>query len=409
MGLGGLFFGYLTIPHFVYFYFALSSVAVGLLIYAIALLIIYSTRSRKFKITALQFSILALATASICIYKTDDISRQIFSLIAIAVIFLSTNMFFGDFTSRADSDVKGIIKTLFYALLLIGLAGKLSLFNPGNYAVKETVFPFSEPSHYALSLGPIACAYMLQLKTRGRLSVAVVVLLLGLWFPNSTLLAESLLLFIVILRFWVQACVATLAILLALSIGVQGLEELPHYDYFAGRLGLLDERENLTFLVYKQGWQQAAIAFSENYGLGIGFQRFGQESAGDAANRIDALYGIESNRMDGSNLGSKLVGEFGYVGIILSCSMVIYSSYCLIRLRRILTRCHIDHRYTVSIFYAFSYMYLIEVVFRGLSYFDPWFFIFCFGVSQMTRRAQLFKPHLSGDKGISRSEIIVIT
>ncbi len=384
LGVAILLIGYITVPHFVFVYFGQSSLGIGLFLYSIGLFFLYLARGR-FVVTTLQLCILAFITASICVSGLGDIGHQLYSLVVLAFIFVCTNNLLSDLASRNDGKVKQIVGITFYILFVVGVLGLVAPFTPGRYAIfYQTVFPFSEPSHYALALGPIACAYMLQLRDKGRLMVPVLVSLMALGYPNATLLAVALLLFAVFSGVWVLVTAGMLIVASAAFVGYEGLERLPQYDYFATRLGLLEGTQVLTNLVYLEGWQQASIAISESHGLGIGFQRFGSESAGDAALLIENLYGEEVSRKDGSNLGFKLVGEFGFLGIALCGVLVFYSAFSLIQLRRMVISRFTSAKYIQALYYSCTYMFVIEVLFRGLSYFNPMLILVVFGMGRIS-------------------------
>ncbi len=374
-----LFVGYLTIPSFIFVYFGQSSLAAGLLFYAIGLLFLYAFQSR-ITLSPLQLFILIVAMASIAVHHEGELTRQLLSTVVMGVIFVATNSYFRHLESRQDRTLRQIVRFTFYTLCLIGVVGKVIVFRPGNYALRSSVFPFPEPSHYALVFAPIACAYMLQFPKRQQAGVAALVLLMGLIYPSVTLIAASVLLLMISLRVW--AAILTLVVSCT-AVGVVGsgaLEQLPQYEYFTDRLGRNDESRSLTFLVYTQGWQQAAIALKETNGIGVGFQRFGQESAGAVAVRIEEYFGQEYNRKDGSNLGSKIIGEFGLLGLAVCISMVLYAGYSLLKLRRYEGGRRV--RYFDLVCMSLSGMFIIEVAFRGMSYFSPILYLYCYSVSR---------------------------
>ncbi len=383
-----LFISFFTIPQFIFVWFDQSSIGGGLFLVTLGMFALYLIQGRLC-LTRVQIGALVLAGVSICLYRPGDLPRQILSWLVIAFIFLSTNNFFKDLTTRSDRDIRRVVKITFYSMMVIGVGGKFALFKTGPYATDIRVFPFFEPSHLALTLGPIACAYLFQLRLTGRLMVVSSVLGLGLWYPNLTLLAIAGLLLVLALRGWF---LLTSAVFLAGSVFLAGfgnLEKYPQYNYVAARLGRGNDGENLTYLGYVQGWQQVAIAIHETHGLGIGFQRFGRESAGEAAQKIVETFGHPVSRMDGSNLGVKIAGEFGFVGIGI-CVWMIWNSakgYC--RLRRLQARGFEGLQYVDAFFYSCTYMFFIEIVFRGLAYFNPTFFLYIYGVSRLSGRGHI--------------------
>jgi hypothetical protein len=383
--------GYLTVPSFVFVYLQQSSLRAGLMAYSVFLALFYLIRKGRLSITPLQLCIGALIAFSIVLYRTDDLPRQIFSLVAIVFIFVSTNRFFDEIASCSAETLKSVISTVFYTLIVAALLGKHSLISIGHFDTYKSAFPFSEPSHLALTLGPFACAYMFYVRRTRRFLVPLAVCSLALWYPNLTMLAVALLLFVVFLPFWVLVAGAAAIAFGAAYIGEEGLQHLPQYDYVAGRIGHSDTTDNLTYLVYIEGFQQAAIALEDTNGLGIGFQRLGKERAGEAADHIERHFGVPVSRQDGSNLGFKLVGEFGYLGVFLCCSMFLISGFALFRLRQVHFSCAPAELNFDILLHSCIYMFLIEVAFRGLSYFNPMLFLYIYGIGTLSRHRRLHR------------------
>jgi hypothetical protein len=381
--MGLLLLGFLTVPHFVFVYFGQSSVAMGLFAYAVSLLLLYAGRSRL-RLNTTQWGILGIVTTSILFYRGSDLSRQLLSLAVMALIFFAANCLFRDLERQSDRALRRIVKCFFFLLLAIGINGKLSLLAPGAYAPEITVFPFYEPSHFALTFCPVACAYLLQLQGWRRLGAAGLCLAMALWYPNTTFLAGCVLMFLVILRAWLLLFGGAVLALVGAYVGFQEVERLPQYEYFASRMGGQEADDNLTYLVYVQGWEQARIAVSGTYGLGVGFQRFGREPAGETADRIESRYGVPVNRQDGSNLGTKLIGEFGLLGAMATALMVLRAGWSFFQLRKLCRRKLVRARTIDVLFLSCALMFVIEVFFRGMSYFNPMLYLYCYSVGRLT-------------------------
>ena len=386
-----LLIGLFTVPSFVFVFLDQSSLTAGLVLYALFLIAIYSLRKRH-TLTKTQVVLLCLAMLSIVasnvILKTGDLSRQAWSWVALAVIFVGTNHLFRSIEHRGGIKIRTIIKIVFHALLVIGLIGKMRLLDIGMYSTaSKPIFPFSEESHYALTIGPIACVYMMQIAPRFRILIPVILLGMGLWYPNLTLLLEATFLFALLIN--LRTFVVVIVVMLGIYASAEWLAELEGVKYAKSRIFASDEKENLTKLVYLQGWEQARIATRESHGLGIGFQSFGKESSGDYSIRVQNFHGSELNRKDGSTLGAKLVGEFGVIGAVLVIGAVMLSAYAFIRLRRTVRIRAVstsDHDY---IYLSIAYMFMIEMVFRGFSYFNPMILLYLYGIGRLAAATTL--------------------
>ena len=95
--------------------------------------------------------------------------------------------------------------------------------------------------------------------------------------------------------------------------------------YFSDRLKLTTDSDNLSVLVFVQGWQLAYNSLKETYGLGIGIQQLGfvkvETEAGDT---IIRLLGRNVNDTDAGLTFGKIVSEFGLLGVFL---IIIYLKY----------------------------------------------------------------------------------
>ena len=201
----GRWLGYLTVPHFVFVYFQQSSVGIGLLFVSMGLLVFYAAKGRL-AITSLQLAtlfVIFLSIVSSCLlFDSSAINRQLVSFICIGLVCVATNGLFRDVALRRPEVVRAVISNAFWFLVLIGITGKLRLFDPGVYAgYPKPIFPFAEESHYALTLGVIACIYMTQIQPRLRLGIPILLLGFAAWFPNTTMLCSALMLTAVLFSF----------------------------------------------------------------------------------------------------------------------------------------------------------------------------------------------------------------
>jgi cell division protein FtsW (lipid II flippase) len=123
-------------------------------------------------------------------------------------------------------------------------------------------------------------------------------------------------------------------ILFAVSSGLLLIN--PDIAYFVDRLTASNESNNLSVLVYIQGWEMIPYYFSRTYGWGIGFQQLGETFfTSPASTSINALIGMDLNLNDGSFIFSKLCSEFGYFGLIACVIYIFYFFRALIILRKI--------------------------------------------------------------------------
>jgi hypothetical protein len=183
---------------------------------------------------------------------------------------------------------------------------------------------FSEPSHLAFALFPcIAVLLVAEQKTTRQRGMCALLGLLVL-SRSSTLIA--FIAAFVIYRLLIhgkfrQTAIFTLGVAVVVILGA-----LIDYNRFivptiARVAGIMmpTETENISSLVYVQGWQDAWFNFRRTYGLGLGLNMMGCSPLPDVPARFGlTLIGLGGlNAEDGSFLFSKIVSETGIFGIIL--------------------------------------------------------------------------------------------
>jgi hypothetical protein len=242
------------------------------------------------------------------------------------------------------------------------LAG-LPSFGGGEFAKPVIVFP--EPSHLSFAYLPVLI-FTVATASRGRqflilgsalfLAVALqnLTMLVGIVGASCLALRRSQLLLLV-------GALVLAAVSLALDL-----------SYYADRLLLSANSDNLSTLVYLQGWERAWLNINETYGLGVGFQQFGfVGSLGDVAAKILQLVGASLNLYDGGSTGSKLIAEFGAVGIVLILlylRLVVRGVQLISRAQRIPVAQRDVRR---IFFYSYIVAYASELFIRGNGYISP--------------------------------------
>ena len=150
---------------------------------------------------------------------------------------------------------------------------------------------------------------------------------------------------------------------------------ITQYDYFTSRLVLSNSNDNLSSLVFLQGWDMAFNYLTLTNGLGVGFNQFGIDyPGGEVQEKIFWLFSFERiNQLDGGSVAPKIVGEFGLIGLF-SLGVILYKiSYAFRELRqRALSNLNIR---SDIFFVCVIYTSFIEFFVRGAGYFTPTFFM----------------------------------
>lgn len=361
-------------PSFLYVSLGLPSLFIGfvtvLLVGTVRFCLISKFFSRN-SVSLLFFVLLTLVLSLILNYYKLGF-KSVGSVFVIVLI-----LFLAELLSKAvDENVAGFVKVLnkvFYLLLFFGLVSifyKIESFNYINYP--KSIFTFYEPSHYAITIGPLFILTMLTTKVN-KMTVSLLFLMVGgvsqnltilvFWLIGSWLVIES------------KRMKLTFIVLTSLSIFYFITFHTLEATYYIERLTFNKEVSNLSMLVYMQGWDEMRKALIDSNFLGLGFQMAGSNSPSETALIIINIIGSDKNRVDGGFLAAKLVIEFGIFGIIFLlayCIEFIRSYFYVINNRGIITY---NYLYSILILSLF-----VELFFRGQGYFTFGVFLMAFAV-----------------------------
>jgi hypothetical protein len=295
-----------------------------------------------------------------------------FSLILILKNFIDTNYF-------DNLIIHNVLIKLFKLLILFGvLAFFIKLYPTKNYSqLNKGTFPFFEPSHYVLSIAPFLF-YFINSDSNKKIKIFYFILFISFLsvVNNLTLLLVIIMSLFFLLRTRKQYFFSLLFIIPIIIFFV-----ILNLDYYSSRI-IQNDTENLSALVWIQGWENALIMFKNTYGLGVGFQQFGISGlAGEATDTIAILRASEENstlnQLDGGTLGAKIIGEFGVIGILIIILLSRISILSIIKIKK-------DIKIRNNPIYLFSLCilssYIIEIFARSMSYISHSMFLFLFAL-----------------------------
>jgi hypothetical protein len=200
-------------------------------------------------------------------------------------------------------------------LVAISIEGILGLSIPSPYASPKPMFPFTEPSHFALTLAP----FFLYACVRSRGAIRWSILLLGtlsaVLIQNLTMMIAVMIAAVLCLKRYV-----VVGLLVVIGLAVTQLD----ISYYIERVDLTGDTQNLSTVVYLQGWQLVFESINISSGWGLGFQQLGIHGTSvDASDIIFALVGGYGNILDGGFTFAKIVSEFGAFGLVLICIFLV--------------------------------------------------------------------------------------
>lgn len=268
--------------------------------------------------------------------------RGLLSLILIWLLLISFRI---TFPARLVLD--SIASKFFLQLIILALV--LDYFGVGImlklFGASRSSGPYFEPSHLAFYLLPFI-SFRLLSQPRDYLSWTVLFVSFII-APSSTLLVGVLGIFGLIMarnelpgggRIKLAFLVVVSLFVVLISLDVINITK--SFDRFTGLMSgySTDDRQsdNLSSLVWLNGWSQAMQTLYETNGLGTGFNQMGCgrfENVGSLSPLIFAAAGVVLNSNDGSFLASKMIAELGFVGIIAVMGLTVLSFKAIYRLK----------------------------------------------------------------------------
>ena len=221
----------------------------------------------------------------------------------------------------------------------------------------KPIFPFTEPSHFALVYLPFLFYMAKENIGWRRFLIVAFGFLIGYFIESMTLLVGCMLIALIIISWRYLLIFLSLALIITTQINL---------DYYVARLPFEENRlTNISLLVYLQGWQLMAESMRTTLGWGIGFQQLGiYMKEVEATTQIYALIQYYANILDGGFTLAKVISEFGIFGIGLAFAYVFLIKKYVLN-KRIKTN---SAQYIFSQAILISFM--IEVFIRGVGYFS---------------------------------------
>lgn len=256
------------------------------------------------------------------------------------------------------------------------LAGK------GRYESYSGIF--FEPSHVAFSLFPsIAILLLAQRKMLRRIGMLA---LLGLMlFARSSTLISLTIAWIFFQAFMQRNLTKGILIwtgVLSVGLLMVGYNSVlaPFMDRLLGVSVGTNNTDNISSLVYLQGWQDLWFNFKRTYGLGLGFNMMGCTPLPhvDARGALAGMFDIELNSEDGSFIFSKLVSETGVFGILFLFVIARWFVKLLHKIRKF--ECDVKNN-AIIIQTSLIFLFLFTSILRGGGYFNSAMLLWVVAVS----------------------------
>ncbi len=317
-----------------------------------------------------------VANTGIC---TDKLHKFIFTApLFLALVFLGLEIGW-----RANEEDWLKLQNIAGWILLAAFAGFVVEFllpgwfpNGAKYRVNGAYSGiFNEPSHVAFSLFP-SIIILLLADNKGLRRLGVLALLSLVLFSRSSTLLVLIMVWIlyrvIARRQIVKGAMAVmgvgLLVMLLSAVDYSTFVE-PTLNRINGIIAGHGSTDNVSSLVYLQGWEDARANLLRTYGMGLGFNMMGCSPLPDVPAREVLLSGagLYLNSEDGSFLFSKLVSETGLIGV---ATLVAVAGW-FIRIESAIHRSRLDSSsYAIRVQAALIFLFLIATFLRGGSYFN---------------------------------------
>ena len=249
-----------------------------------------------------------------------------------------------------------------WLLVGIGLWCFIGYQPPSPLDPPRPAFPFTEPSHFALTAAPFVIDGCLRQTLWKRIGWLLVWLGIGFINQSLSLMVATSIAAVVCLPIAYALTGVAIAAIVAAGLDLQ---------YYADRLDLSENSSNLSSLVYQQGWELLREGFTYSRGWGIGFQQLGFAPLNVPTS--DIIYRIlsdDTNLRDGSFLAAKLISEFGVFGVALIAAFMVvavrWALYLRVMVREPRRAQDANVRFAASMVCAF----MTEMFIRDLGYFS---------------------------------------
>jgi hypothetical protein len=320
-------------------------------------------RRRTVSIGVLALCVMAFITAHAVVAAVllpFDGVHALASAVLLAVMIMAGGAF-ADLIMAADAhDVDRVMRWCLLAMGAMVVEGIFGLSPPTAFVSPKPMFPFTEPSHFALTCAPFLLFCAVRARGVPRVALLVVGAAAALMLQNFTFLIAVGLTAAVCLRRSVAVVMVFIVVAVASQLDL---------TYYSSRLDFSQDNANLSTLVYLQGWQLIFESLKNSSGWGLGFQQLGIHGTSvEASDLIYSMVGGYGNILDGGFTFAKIVSEFGVLGLLLIVAYWVLAFGALKQLR-VAARAEVAMDASKVFAAAIILCYWIELFVRGAGYF----------------------------------------
>jgi len=308
--------------------------------------------------------VLAIHLLIASLFHDTALGRAMLSLLVLAALLSGAFMVSAILNRVSDASLEralAFIRIVFVVFAALSVLG-IQLVAVSQYVSSEkSVFPFAEPSHFAIAFSPLLFHACLVNRGWRQIFWLIVGFAIAYLLRNLSLVVAT-----------GAAALVCLPIsrLLPAGLALVAAMGLLDIDYFTDRLDLTAQTQNLSTLIYRQGWELVLDAVQRTGGWGIGFQQLGfVPFDSPSANVLFRILRSDSNILDGGFVAAKLLSELGAIGLALILAYIYLGARLGWKLRRsIASGTSLPPKLVFS--GAVVCGYSIELFVRGLGYFS---------------------------------------
>jgi hypothetical protein len=362
----------LATPSAVSYIFVTSSQAAGTAVaVAVVALALAPSLRLQLRLVAMAMIVAGIGAhfvAARYITPVDNV-RFASSLVLLVGMMLSAHFIAQWLVSVPDDTQRRAMTWLRIAMIMIAIMSMAQI-EPPRWDLSipaKAIFPFTEHSHFALVFTPLLLEGCIRSRGLVRMIWLGSGVLVALLLQNLTILTGVALVILVTAPLW------QLALALAVVAGASATMDL---SYYLSRLDLSTGTNNLSALVYIQGYDFIIDSFGLTSGWGLGFQQLGVIPMNSpASNVIYALTkGLSLNLNDGGFGAAKIASEFGAFGLALIGYFALVVAQMGWRLRQMALAERAPSSLKI-LPYCFIVGFTIEMFVRGVGYFSATVFM----------------------------------
>ena len=404
------------IPYFSYVFLSLKSLSEPLFIITIIYCSLHLREIFDIKIKNNTFAIILIVFFYILIRALVahffNFESKPIKAIPLLLTFLLSFIIYNYINKNTFSKLSRIFFIIFIILSFFAWLDyfyHVPLFNFINYPL--SIFPFVEPSHFALVYGMIGIPLIIDRSVKVNIFVIANFSFFSMNFPSITLTLFTLLTLVLFIMKDGNKFKKVLYISIFLLITLFFYQSNLDISYFESRLGTgsfkSEDVFNWTQMVYFQGWELMKVNLISTNFFGLGYQMLGsaQTVTGDITAIIYGLKGeFGKNITDGSFIMSKLVSEFGIIGIFITLIYIKFIFNFFLNLNKKCLEIIIENDLIKKelikkdIFCSIIILsYLINFIFRGINYFTPQAILLVAAIIFVTKNKEKIKSYLKNE------------